>query len=247
MFFIFSKVLYLFILPLTWILALFIASFIIKKPKLKRRLLVTAVVLLFVFSNPFLFNNVARLWDIYPVKLKGPYSCVIVLGGFASEGPSGSGHFNGACDRFLEGLKLMDTHQASHILISGGNGGLIPDSFKEADWVKSQLKLFNVPDSCVLTEDKSRNTIENAAFSKIILEKKHLKPPYLLVTSAFHMRRSIGIFKKDSIAITPFPCDFTAGSARFSPDNFIPDADILGSWNIYIKEFIGTTVNLFRK
>src|ERR1700744_6284111 len=85
MFFIFSKLLLIFILPLTWILACLIAGLIIKKPKLKRRLILASAILLLVFTNPFLFDQFVSVWDIQPVPLKstGQYSCVIVLGGFA--------------------------------------------------------------------------------------------------------------------------------------------------------------------
>ena len=248
MFFVFSKLLLIFILPLTWILALLIASLIIKNTKIRFRLVTISVVLLLLYSNPFLFHAFAHAWDIQSVPLvkKTPYSCAIVLGGFAAQNNKKVGFFNGAEDRFIEGLKLIVTHKASHILISGGNGNLIPDSFHEADWVRTQLQEFNVPDSFILIEDQSRNTIENAAFTKPVLIQNHLKPPYILVTSAFHMRRSLGIFKKIGIDVVPYPCDFIVGGEKFSIREFIPDAGVLVNWNIYIKEVIGNVVNFFR-
>ena len=248
MFFIFSKLLLIFILPLSWILALSTTAAIVKNVKLKQRLLIVSVVLLFVFSNPFLFNHFANFWDIKtrPLIDKKQYSCVIVLGGFSSEDVNGNGFFNGAADRFIQGLKLITTHRATHILISGGNGGLLPDKFFEGDWVKGQLKQLSVPDSCILIEDRSRNTIENAAFSKVIIQKNNLSPPYILVTSAFHMRRSLGIFKKAKIDVIPYSCNYLTGGGSFSIDQFVPDAGILINWNVYIKEVVGLTVNLFK-
>jgi len=248
MFFFFSKVLLIFILPFTWVVAFLIAALLAKKPKLKRRFLIISVVLLFIFTNPLLFNLFVSHWDIKPVPLKktGPYSCVIVLGGFSGEDENGNGHFNASADRFIQGLKLFTTGKASHIMISGGNGALHPDQFEESDWVKTQLLQLKVPDSCILIEDRSRNTIENAAFSKPILEKSHLQPPYLLVTSAFHMRRSLGIFKKTKIDVIPFPCDYVIMNESFSMNEFIPDGEIIGKWNYYIKELVGTIVNYFR-
>ena len=247
MFFVFSKLLLIFILPFSWFFFCFVAFLLVKKPKLKRRFLVASVVILLIFSSPFIINRVANAWDIKPVPLKStPYSCVIVLGGFSSEGADGSGYFNAAADRFIEGLKLLKTGKASHILISSGNGGLIHDSFEEADWVQTQLKVLGIPDSCVLIEDRSRNTIENAAFSKVVLNKAHLAPPYIVVTSAFHMRRSLGIFKNAGMRIVPYPCNYIAGHSKLSLDEFIPDANPFGVWNIYIKELVGTTVNLLR-
>lgn len=248
MYFILSKLLYIFILPFTWFLAFFITALIVKDRKLKRRFLLISATLLFIFSNPFLFDQFANHWDIKPVPLKkfGPYSCAIVLGGFSGEGANGKGRFTGAADRFIQGLELLATGKVSHILISSGNGSLMPTKFREADWVKTQLQQLKVPDSCILIENRSRNTIENAAFSKLILNKSHLQPPYILVTSAFHMRRSLGIFKKAKIDVVPYPCDYTAGSGNFSLDEFVPDSGVFGGWNYYIKEVIGTLVNYFK-
>ena len=248
MFFILSKVLLIFILPLTWIIAFLLAALIIKKPHLKRRFFITSTVLLLIFSNPFLLNKFASNWDIKPVPLKqtGSYSCGIILGGFSSSDAKGNGRFNGSADRFIQGLKLLSTGKVSHLLISGGNGNLIPDAFKESAWVKTQLELLKVPDSCIVVEDKSRNTLENAAFSKTLLNQKHLQPPYLLITSAFHMRRSMGIFRKQKMDVVPYPCNYIVGDRGFGLDQFIPDADPLDKWNFYTKELVGTIVNYFK-
>jgi uncharacterized SAM-binding protein YcdF (DUF218 family) len=248
MFFILSKLLLFLILPLSWVIASLVAAFIVRKPHLKRRFFTISAMLLLVFSNPFLFNRFAYCWDIQPVPLKktGSYSCVIVLGGFSGSDAKGNGFFNSSADRFIQGLKLIITGKASHILISGGNGKLIEGNFRESTWVKTQLQLLKVADSCIIVEDKSRNTLENAAFSKVLLNEKHLQPPYLLVTSAFHMRRSLGIFKKEKLEVIPYPCNYLAGNESISPGEFIPDSFPLYGWNFYIKEVIGTIVNYFK-
>jgi len=248
MYFIFSKLLLILILPFSWFLAFFIAALVVKKQHLKRRFLIISVVIMLLFSSPVLFSVFAHYWDIKPVPLKktGAYSCAIVLGGFSGEDANGNGFFNTSADRFIEGLKLFTTGKVTHILISSGNGNLIHDNFAEADWVKTQLKQFNVPDSSVLIENRSRNTIENAAFSKILLNKNHLQPPYILVTSAFHMRRSLNIFKKTNLDVIPYPCNYMVGENKVSIDGLIPDAAVLGTWNYYIKEVVGNIVVYFK-
>ena len=248
MFFILSKLLVLFICPVSWIFALLAAGLVVKKPRLKRRLLISSLVVLIVFTNPFLIDRFAKQWDIAPVPLKksGPYSCAIVLGGFTSEDAHGHGYFNANSDRFIQVLKLFITGKVTHILVSGGNGNLIHGRFEESDWVKTQLQQFKIPDSCILIENRSRNTIENAAFSKTILKASKLQGPYILVTSAFHMRRSLGIFKKTGIEVVPYPCNFISGKGNVSPFNIIPDVEPLYKWNYYIKEVIGTIVNQFK-
>lgn len=248
MFFILSKLLLVFILPFTWIIATLIASLVVKNVRLKRRLLITSTTLLVIFTSPFIFNQFANLWDIKPVPLKntGPYSCAIILGGFSGEDSNGNGFFNSAVDRFIQGVRLFNTGKVSRILVSSGNGNLIHDDFEEADWVKTQLIDFKVPDSAILIENRSRNTLENAAFSKKVIEKNHLKPPYILVTSAFHMRRSLGIFKKENIDVIPYPCNYLGENAKISIDQLIPDSSVLGEWNYYTKEIVGTLVNYIK-
>jgi uncharacterized SAM-binding protein YcdF (DUF218 family) len=248
MFFFFSKVLEFFIYPFSWILILTIAALLVKKQPVKRKLVLASLAVMLIFSDTFLINQVAKLWDIKPVPLKtnGPYSCAIVLGGFATEASNGNAFFNSASDRFIQGLKLLNTGKVSRILISGGNGSLIADKFEESDWVKAQLKLFKVPDSCILVENRSRNTLENAAFTKPILLSNHLAPPYVLVTSAFHMRRSLAIFKAQKLDVVPYPCNYLAGQNDVILGDFVPDAGAFGTWNVYIKEMLGTLVNYIK-
>lgn len=248
MFFVLSKVLLIFILPFSWVVFFLMLALITKNPLRKRRFYIISGILLLLFSNPFLFNRIASSWDIKPVPLTKPqYSCAIVLGGFSSVDSKGEGYFNSVSDRFIQGLRLFKTGKVKYLMISGGNGQLNPTSFTESSWTRSQLLQMGVPDSCILIETKSRNTLENAHYSKPILAAKHLQPPYLLVTSAFHMRRSMGIFKKEKLDVIPYPCNkMLDDDTRFSLNEFIPDADPLYRWNYYIKEMVGTLVNFIK-
>ena len=248
MYFILSKILYYLLLPLTWIFIVFVVALFSKNKLRRRRFFIAAPVMLYIFTNAFLFNQFAKRWDIpaYPATDTTKYSCVIVLGGFAGEDKNGKGHFNWCADRFIQGLKLYKTGKVSHILISGGNGSLTAGTFREGSWVKTQLLALGVPDSAILIESNSRNTIENARFSDVILKKSGLRGPYLLVTSAFHMRRAAMIFRKENIAIIPYSCNFITNQNKYSFDDyFIPSAEPLGQWSIYLKELVGYIVNHF--
>jgi uncharacterized SAM-binding protein YcdF (DUF218 family) len=248
MYFILSKILLFLILPFYWVVILLAIAVRSKERKRKQRFLTAAAILFYIFSIPFLLNSFMKIWDIryFSKNNSKPYSCIIVLGGFSSGSGDVGPHFTSSSDRFIQGVKLMDAKQASHILITGGNGNLAPGGFREATWAKSQLEKLNVPDSVILIESNSKNTLENAKFSKVLLEKAHLAPPYLLVTSAFHMRRSLMIFKKAGIAVVPYPCDFMSSDTSFFISNFIPDADVLSRWNSYTKEVVGYVVNYFK-
>ncbi|MDB5030144.1 YdcF family protein [Mucilaginibacter sp.] len=248
MYFIFSKILLFLILPIYWIIILLVIALVSKERKRKRKFLIAAVIVFYLFSNPLLLNTFQRIWDVRATTINKAtkYSCVIVLGGFSSSGGQDGGHFNTAADRFIQGIKLLATKQASHILISGGNGNLLPGGFREAAWVKTQLTELNIPDSLILIENNSKNTIENAKFSKMLLSQTHLPPPYLLVTSAFHMRRSLMIFKKAGIDVVPYPCNFFGTNNHFVVSDFIPDSATLFNWESYTKEVVGYAVNYFK-
>ena len=246
MYFLLSKILLFLILPLYWVIILVLIGIFIKNRRTKKRCFIAAAVVFYLFSIPILLNLFENIWDIRtPVNHK-KYSCVIVLGGFSGDGGEDGGHFTEASDRFIQGVKLLDTRQVSHILISGGNGMLTPGNFREATYVKTQLKKFNVPDSSILIESNSKNTFENAKFTKAILEKSHLQPPYLLVTSAFHMRRSLMLFRHAGLQVDPYPCNFLTFSTHLAVGGFLPDVNVLAKWEFYIKEVVGYVVNYFK-
>ena len=247
MYFILSKVLFFLLYPVLWILALLLVALLAKDPKRRRRFLIAGMVALYVFNIPLVLNFVTRAWNVDPVVHKGKvYSCAIVLGGFSSTDKNGQGYFNGAADRFIQGIKALKTGKATHILITGGSGQLIQGTFREGTWVKTQLDSLKIPDSYVLIESNSRNTIENAKFSKPVLEKAGLKPPYLLITSDFHMRRANMIFKNQGYDVDLYPANYTGGS-DFSFDDLMPDGSEMGGWTIYLKEMIGYVVDGLKK
>lgn len=249
MFFIFSKVLSFLMNLLLWVFAFLLIALFSKNVKRKRKFLLTGIIVLYIFSNSLLINLVAWCWDVRATDVPAgkKYTCAIVLGGFSSDDGDGGGFFNSAADRFIQGVRLQKTGQVNRLLITGGNGLLRPSAFREADWVREQLREMQVPDSCVLSESKSRNTIENAVFSKQLLQQHKFKGPYLLVTSAFHMRRSMMIFKKYGVDVVAYPCNFSSRRFSVSFDDFLPNAGALAGWGTYIKEVIGYTVTRYFK
>ncbi len=248
MYFVLSKVLLFLIYPLFWVFILLVTGLLVKNAKRRKRLLIASAVLLYFFSTSFFLNVFAHCWSVSVPVVKQPktYSCAIVLGGFSGPLGNGDGYFNASADRFIQGLKVLATGKAKHILITGGNGSLMPGAFREGAWVKTQLDELKVPDSSVLIESQSRNTIENAEFSRPILQKAGLEPPYLLITSDFHMRRAYMIFRNRDYDVVPYPCNFMFGGWYFSFDQFIPDGGAISGWNMYVKELVGYIVDSWK-
>lgn len=246
MYFFLSKLLVYLVYPFLWICVLLVIALIAKDGKRKRRLLISALVMIYVFSCPWLLNLYARAWNVETEMPdnKASYSAVIILGGFSSGDRGGKGYFNTDAARFIEGIKLFAAGKVQKIMVTGGNGNPKPGAFGEAKWVKTQLEALHYPDSCILIESNSRNTIENADFSKPVIQKAGLKPPYILLTSDYHMRRARMIFTHKGYKVIPYAA-YTNGKTGFNLTMLIPDPGTLTWWNTYTKELVGYIVNYF--
>jgi uncharacterized SAM-binding protein YcdF (DUF218 family) len=227
--------------PFNWLIVLLLVACMVKKRSLKKTALILALFVFIVFGNAALLNWYAKTWQPKPVVLSpsAEYSCGIVPGGFASPDADANGYFNATADRFIQAVKLYKTGHIKHILISGGNGKENEKSFREAAWVRGELVSVGIPDSVIFTEDKSNNTKENAIYSKQILDSLHLTPPYLLITSAFHMPRAALVFKKAGVDVVPFPCNYNIGRGSFSAWDLIPTPSTLLGWDAFLKETVG--------
>ncbi|MEO9145238.1 MAG: YdcF family protein [Ginsengibacter sp.] len=231
----------IFLSPLNWIILLIMAAYFFRKKKLKKTFIIFAIGLFIIFGDRWLLNLFANAWQPSPVAVTTlpVYSCGIVAGGFASPHKNGDGYFNATADRFIQAVKLYKRGKIKNILISGGNGKDTEKSFREAAWVKSQLIIFGIPDSVIITEDQSNNTKDNAMNSKRLLDSLHLPPPYLLISSAYHIPRAALTFKKSGVPVDVFPCNYMDGNTTFSISDLLPRPSVLLSWDRYLKEAVG--------
>lgn len=123
------------------------------------------------------------------------------------------------------------------IIVSGGRVG--EEKTSEAEVDKRFLIDLGVPAGMVIVEDKSRDTHENAQRCRDILRRRGFGSP-LLVTSAFHMRRSVVAFEKEGIRVTPLPAQFmTATEGHYDWLDLLPDAFALSASATALKEYIG--------
>lgn len=246
MYFFFSKVLLILIQPFTWVVVLLLIAVFTRDAKRKQRFLIGTCVVLYFFSNSLFITLYARMWDYPPnISPQKNYSSIILLGGFVSEGDNGKGQFNGASDRYIQATKLLTDHSASHLLFTGGNGSLNPSKFREGVFVKQELLKMGFADSTLLIDSQARNTFENAANSKALLDSAHLKGPYLLVTSAFHMPRAMLIYRKAGMHVVPYPSHYIVGREIYFGD-LMPAIGNFDTWNTYLKELVGYMVARFK-
>lgn len=141
-----------------------------------------------------------------PAEPKG--DVIIMLGGGAYDDTpdvDGTGTLCASpASRLLTAVRLQRRLDVP-ILLSGGQ--VYEDTGAEAKIAKRVLMSLGVPENKILTETKSINTSQNARFSAEILREQGLSHP-ILVTSAFHMKRSVLNFAKQGIEVEPFPTDY---------------------------------------
>ena len=246
MFFILSKVLVFVLNPLNWMALLAIFSMVTRNKRRQRRAVKALIAVLLVFSNPWLVNQLARTWETgqrSPRDIRQAYDAGILLGGyvnFNAESPTGVLTLHQAGNRLTSALMLYQTGRIKRIILSGGDGRLIGGVPPEAAAARDFLLACGVPDTALIVEARSRNTHENALFSKRIADSLELGRRCLLVTSAWHMRRAVACFDKAGLACDPFGVDFMTESSRGNWFQWIePDWKALMKWEFLLKEWTG--------
>ena len=242
MFYILSKILYFFILPVPIIVICLLIGFLSRKKKRQRFFRLTALILLVFFSNQFFSKWIISLWEypVTPLTSIENYDVGIVLGGVTRLDlePYDRTYFNRGADRLTHALHLYNTGKIGKILVTGGAPK--NSSQTEASSMRNFLLMAGVPEQDILVDDRSRNTHENAVNSKEVLEAQKFNEPCLLITSAYHMRRASGCFRKEGINIIPFSCDFLSGKNDANwEDIFVPNVDALLKWTLLNREMAG--------
>ncbi len=167
---------------------------------------------------------------------------IIVLGGAFDTTITGTRPYPGltsAAERLTIVPELARRYPHARIIHTGGSGLLLGSRSTEADGAKRVFSGFGLDPDRILLEDKSRNTWQNAVFTRRLLQPK-TGQTWLLVTSAGHMPRAMGTFRKAGWSgLIPCPVDWrTRGSEdllRFSASA----SDGLKRFDIAVREWLG--------
>lgn len=183
-----------------------------------RRIVALAAVLLIVAGLSPLGNAlILPLEDRFPrTDLNaGPAPTgFIVLGGFEQRLIENSRHamaLNDAGERIFEAAILARRFPNAIIAISGGDAGIVYRSGSEAKAAAKILLRLGVRRDRMVLETISRDTYENALFTKRLLTEKGLLGPnkrWVLITSAYHMPRAMGCFRKVGFDVEAYPVDY---------------------------------------
>lgn len=246
MFFVLSKLFFYLLMPVTIAFYGLIYALWTRSPRRKQRAVIFTAVWLFACSNPFLVNELARVWEYQPVVLKKGevFDVAVVLTGGTVEKRGDKTYYSKTVDRILQPLLLYKEGKVRKILISGGSGlvSTQADSLYEGRALADLLRISGVPPEDILLEGRSRNTHENALFTKQVLARTSYRK-VLLVTSAFHMRRAVGCFRKEGIEVRPYPADFFSTDPELTADQIlVPKEQALHEAYVMAREILGYVV-----
>jgi uncharacterized SAM-binding protein YcdF (DUF218 family) len=219
MIFVLSKILLFLIKPIVWFFVLLIFAIASKNPKKRKRYLIVTLIFSFFFTNAFIVGKVMNDYQAgYPKPQK-----------------------------YDVGIVLYKKGQIKQILLSGGSSNLIDRKIKEGDLAIQYLKLIGIPDSAILIENQSRNTIENARYSLALIAKNNPEAKILVVTSAWHIPRAKLIFDRQAKRkIEYYPTNFIGNTDFEFGDFIIPSATALATWELLFKEWTGLIADCVR-
>jgi uncharacterized SAM-binding protein YcdF (DUF218 family) len=221
LFFVLSKTIGIMLLPTNLLIGVGLLGAILLATRfasLGRKLMIASVTLLAIcgftpLANLLLYPLESRFppWD----AAQGAPDGIVVLGGSIDADLSaahGVAVFTGATDRVIAAAALAHQYPKARIIFSGGSANLLSNDAKEADFAAAVFERLGISKARLEIERLSRNTQENAEFSKAIAAPK-AGERWLLVTSAYHMPRSVGGFRKAGFGVEPYPVDWRTGGA----------------------------------
>lgn len=248
MFFVLSKILDVLLGPLAWVLILIALSAPWRRPRRKsqwRRQRIfagAAIAVLYLFSTDLVANALFRRLEEQAVSTYRPeevYDAVVLLGGMGDErveAETGKLAFNESVERLIATHRVLADGRARFAILSGGAMNPAETEHTEARTLARQLVLWGISPSRLILEEQSRNTHENAVFSRrIAIERSFAK--VLMITSAFHMRRS-----RECFAAVDMPVDTLAADYRthaWPPDSWLPRATSLQESSAALRETLG--------
>jgi uncharacterized SAM-binding protein YcdF (DUF218 family) len=212
-----------------------------------RRMALTGLALLLVLGLTPVAN-----WLILPLEMRFPVpdlagkkvDGIIVLGGAVQERQTlahGPIALNDAGERVVAMADLARRYPEARVVFTGGAGIYSNAPKPEGEVLKQQLGALGLAADRVIIESRSVNTWENAVLSKPLVQPKPGET-WLLVTSAWHMPRSVGIFRKVGWTVMAYPVDFRTGGWQDQTRGFSSVSDGLRRTEVALREWLGLLV-----
>lgn len=253
MFFLLSKLIWIVTAPVTLMLVLVLAggiaagSRVSRRARAGRRAAALGAVLLVSCGSlpvgPLLLRPLEDRFPPAPADLPPPTGFV-VLGGSTDEAITLARKrvtVTTSADRVTEAVALAHRYPQARLVFSGGSGALRPTGSTEADDTRRLWISMGIAPERITIENRSRNTDENARFTRALVQPRP-DDTWVLVTSAFHMPRSVGLFRANGFPVVPDPVDYrtTGTTADWQPGTDLSTG--LQRLDFAVHEWLGLAV-----
>jgi uncharacterized SAM-binding protein YcdF (DUF218 family) len=247
MFFVLAKVLGFFALPSNILIVLGLIGALLMATRFARagrRLAVLSLVLIAVIGltpiGNILILPLEQRFPPFDPSGRAPDGIVVLGGAFDAAVSHGRGAIalTDAGDRMTAVAELARRYPAARIVFAGGSGRLLLDSAKESDLAVRMFASFGIERSRISLDERSRDTLENAQFSRDVAQPKPGER-WLLVTSAYHMPRAIGCFRRAGFAVEAYPADWRTRGTDDVVRPFGSLADGLKRTDTAVREWLG--------
>ena len=249
MFFFLSKLLDIFLSPLSWALVLFALAVPWRRRSLRRwkrrRVLGAAGLAILVITSSMGFANALeyRLEHATTSTYRPDvtYDAVVLLGGIVDEDAtehSGQPSYNENVERLIMTHRLLREDHAKTVIISGAATDPAKPQFGEAAVLAQQLRAWGIADDRIIVEDQARNTRENAVYSQRIAQARGFSR-VLIVTSAFHMQRAAECFAAVQMPVDTLAVDYRAHTAPVPLAEDLPRTGPLHITSSILREMAG--------
>jgi uncharacterized SAM-binding protein YcdF (DUF218 family) len=239
--FLLSKILLSLLLPPASLLILVMIGIVMlrRHQALGRALVIAGIALLYLLSLPPVGDRLIRPLEAAYRPFSGTAAqvgAVVVLSGGANDlswVPAETAPSDTSLERLAAGIHIARTGRL-HLVISGGSGLVTRGGPKEADAMADAAVRLGFPRRDLVIENQSRNTWESAQQVRTLLPGQTI----ILVTSAFHMKRSAGMFRKQGFTVVPAPTGYKSQTRPFSITCFIPGAGALHTSATALSEYL---------
>jgi uncharacterized SAM-binding protein YcdF (DUF218 family) len=260
MFLLASKLIPQLIYPIGMVFFLLVFAIFIKgRPRIQSGVLWVTLGVFVIASNGLVAKALIRsLENQYEPLGEGVSADLIVVlaGGEEPLNPPRSiPEINGAGDRYIYALQLYQQQTAPRVLVSGGGISWMDNEGSRAVQIASLLALIGLPEEDLIIEGRSRNTYENARESNKLVQE-HGYSQIVLVTSAYHMPRAVGVFEEQGLSVIPAPVDYqvTEQDRFINPDqswqnrflDLFPSLEAMGLTTRAMREYIGIWIYTIR-
>lgn len=220
---------------------------LLRRRRAGARLLASGTLLLLVFGyspvGTVLLLSLSERFPAWQFDGRDPDG-IIVLGGAIDSNETlarGALELGGAAERIVGTIELARRFPNARIVFTGGSGNLIEASIPEAPIAGRLFERFGIARERLTLETQSRSTDENAAFTRRLVSPLPGQR-WLLLTSAFHMPRSIAVFRAAGFDVEAYPVDWRTAGWIDAARPFGTLSDGLARTDLALHEWTGLVV-----